>query len=163
MDLDHLRDILQLVAESGVSEVEIEEEDLRIVVRKHPPASAAPYPQMTYAMAPGLALPAQGQTGAPVQGGDAAPASSSPEPEASTAREVRAPIVGTYYRSPSPEAEPFVQEGDTVSKGDILCIIEAMKLMNEIEAEFSGTVQKILVDNATPVEFDQPLFLIEPS
>ena len=146
-----------------MSEVEIEEEDLRIVVRKHPPAATSPYPQMTYAFPPGMgATPAPGPL-LPVQGGEAAPASSGPEPPASTAREVRAPIVGTYYRSPSPDAAPFVNEGDTVSKGDVLCIIEAMKLMNEIEAEFSGTIKKILVDNATPVEFDQLLFEIEPS
>ena len=163
MDLDHLRDILQLVAESGVSEVEIEEEDLRIVVRKHPPAAAAPYPQMTYAYAPGGPVQGPGSVPSPSQGGAAAPAPADPEPAASSAKEVRAPIVGTFYRSSSPEADPFVKEGDTVSKGDILCIIEAMKLMNEIEAEFSGTVKKILVENATPVEFDQPLFMIEPS
>lgn len=163
MDLDHLRDILQLVAESGVSEVEIEEEDLRIVVRKHPPASAVPYPQMTYAYAPGGAVQGPGAAPTPAQNETAAPAPASPEPEASSAREVRAPIVGTYYRSSSPDADPYVKEGDTVSKGDVLCIIEAMKLMNEIEAEFSGTVREILVENATPVEFDQPLFMIEPS
>ena len=152
MDLDHLREILELVAEADVSEVEIEEEDLRVVVRKHAPV-AAPAPQhVAYAPAP-----------APV-----APAATAPEPvaaapEAPTGKTVNAPIVGTFYGAPSPDADAFVKVGDTVSTGDVLCIIEAMKLMNEIESEVSGTITKILVENGTPVEYDQPLFIIDPS
>jgi len=159
MDLDHLRDILELVAESGVSEVEIEEEDLRIVVRKHPPAPSGPMPQMTYAVAPPAAAPAP----APATSTPAAPEGGSDTPPKADGKEVRAPIVGTFYEAPSPDSDPYVKVGDTVKKGDVLCIIEAMKLMNEIEAEFAGTVKSILVDNATPVEFDQPLFIIDPS
>jgi len=148
MDLDRLREIIAIVEETGVSEVEIEQDGLRILVRKHPFAGAAHLvaqaPPPVSAQAP--ALPAE----------EAAH-------EAPSGVEVRAPIVGTFYRASSPEAAPYVEVGDTVSPGDVLCIIEAMKLMNEIEADVSGRVSAILVDNANPVEFDQPLFLIEPN
>ena len=156
MDLKHLREVLELVAECDVSEVEIEEEDLRLVIRKHAPVQA---PQVTYASAPPpVAAPAAAPApeGAPAAG--AAPEASKP-----AGTEVRAPIVGTFYEAPNPDSDPFVKVGQKVSAGDTLCIIEAMKLMNEIESEVSGTVTAILVDNATPVEFDQPLFVIDPS
>ncbi len=152
MDLKHLREVLELVAECDVSEVEIEEEDLRLVIRKHAPAQA---PQITYAAAPApAATPAPA---APV----ATPAAA--EPAAPSGTEVRAPIVGTFYEAPNPDSDPFVKVGQKISAGETLCIIEAMKLMNEIESEVTGTVTAILVDNATPVEFDQPLFVIDPS
>lgn len=154
MDLKHLREVLELVAECDVSEVEIEEEDLRLVIRKHAPAQA---PQVTYATAPPPAAPAPA----------AAPAAeaAAPAPEASkpAGTEVRAPIVGTFYAAPNPDSDPYVKVGQKVTAGDTLCIIEAMKLMNEIESEVSGTVTAILVENGTPVEFDQPLFVIDPS
>ena len=150
MDLDHLREILDLVAEADVSEVEIEEEDLRVVIRKHAPVAAMPQ-QVTYAAAPAASAPT------PV------PAESAAAPVAPAGTEVHAPIVGTFYSASSPDADAFVKVGDRVSTGDVLCIIEAMKLMNEIESEVSGTVLQILVENGTPVEFDQPLFIIDPS
>ncbi len=153
MDLKHLREVLELVAECDVSEVEIEEEDLRLVIRKHAPAQA---PQVTYASAP---PPAAAPAAAPVA--EAAPAA--PEASKPNGEEVRAPIVGTFYEAPNPDSDAYVKVGQKVSAGDTLCIIEAMKLMNEIESEVSGTVTAILVDNATPVEFDQPLFVIDPS
>lgn len=152
MDLEHLRAILTLVSESDVSEVEIEEEDLRIVVRKAPPAQMV----QSYQVAP-AAAPTAAPSAAPAT--PAAPAA----PAAPSGHEVRAPIVGTFYSSPSPDAPAYVTPGDRVNKGDVLCIIEAMKLMNEIEAETSGTVREILVENATAVEYDQPLFIIEPA
>ncbi|MDA0874206.1 MAG: acetyl-CoA carboxylase biotin carboxyl carrier protein [Bacteroidetes bacterium] len=151
MDLKHLREVLELVASCDVSEVEIEEEDLRLVIRKHAPAAA---PQITYAAAPAPAV---------------APAPAAPVPAAAPAEakpsgtQVRAPIVGTYYSAPNPDSPSFVKVGQKVSVGDTLCIIEAMKLMNEIECEVSGTVTAILVENGTPVEYDQPLFVIDPS
>jgi acetyl-CoA carboxylase biotin carboxyl carrier protein len=143
MDLDRLREIIAIVEETGVSEVEIEQDGLRILVRKNQTNAA-------HAFVATPSLPS-----APAS--EAAPAEEGPK-----GVEVRAPIVGTFYRSGSPEAAPYVEVGDTVSQGDVLCIIEAMKLMNEIEAEVSGTVRAILVENASPVEFDQPLFVIEP-
>jgi len=155
MDLKHLREVLELVAECDVSEVEIEEEDLRLVIRKHAPA---PAPQVTYATAPPpVAAPAPAAPEAPAA--EAAPAAT----PAAAGTEVRAPIVGTFYAAANPDADPFVKVRQKVSAGDTLCIIEAMKLMNEIESEVTGTVTAILVDNATPVEFDQPLFVIDPS
>ena len=149
MNLDRLREIIDLVAESDVSEIEIEEDGLRIVVRKQVPLPVAVAPPAPYTI-------------------HAPPEAAAPTPtvvhesEPKTAgTEVRAPIVGTFFRSPSPEADPYVQLGDRVSPGDVLCIIEAMKLMNEIESEVSGIVTETLVENASPVEFDQPLFIIE--
>jgi len=143
MDLDRIREIIDLIAESGVSEIEVEEEGLRIVVRKHQHvATAAPVEVR------------QVQTAAPASPSDP------PEVPVETGTEVRAPIVGTFYRSPSPDADSFVDIGDHVKPGDILCIIEAMKLMNEIECEVEGTVKEILIENASPIEYDQPLFII---
>ena len=176
MDLDHLRELLQLVAASDVAEVEIEEDDLKIVIRKQSPAAAPPASPQTiaYALPPAgypAPMPAHGAPPPPAPQAPAQPApaaapapaaSAGAEQEADGGTEVRAPIVGTFYEAPSPEAEPFVSVGDHVSKGDVLCIIEAMKLMNEIEAEESGTIRKVLVENGTPVEYDQPLFIVEP-
>jgi acetyl-CoA carboxylase biotin carboxyl carrier protein len=204
MKLSKIQELLRLVAESGVSEVEIEEDDFKLTIRQNSPQvlmQPTGYPaQMGYgapqgmpqqppvqqppqqpAASPQQAAPGGGQapqaagggqqtttTEAP-QDGAAAPAqeageNGTAEAEADTAAEeyvVKAPIVGTFYRAPSPDADPFVEEGDTVGEGDVLCIIEAMKLMNEIECETSGTVKEILVEDAEPVEFDQPLFVID--
>ncbi|MCH8245017.1 MAG: acetyl-CoA carboxylase biotin carboxyl carrier protein [Bacteroidetes bacterium] len=148
MDLERLREIIHIVEETGVAEIEIEQDGLRIVVR----ASSSGVAQHIVTSVPSNSSPA------PVvdESGSSAPASS-------TAVEVRAPIVGTFYLSSSPDSAPFVEVGDHVNPGDVLCIIEAMKLMNEIEAEVSGTVMEVLVENANPIEFDQPLFIIEPS
>jgi len=151
MDLGHLREILELVAECDVSEVEIEEENLRVVVRKHAPVQAMPQ-HVTYAAPPQFA-----QAAAP------APVSVDTPSAAPAGKQVHAPIVGTYYSASSPDSPVLVKVGDSVKTGDVLCIIEAMKLMNEIESEFSGVVRQILVENGTPVEYDQPLFVIEPN
>ena len=148
MDLRKLKTLIDLVQASGIAEIEINEEGdhVRIVNRPAQAAQAAPaiieIPQATPAAAP--AAPS------------AAPASNSP-----SGTQVTSPMVGTFYRAPSPGADPFVEVGTQVKKGDTLCIIEAMKLLNEIEAEVSGTVKEILVDNGSPVEFGQPLFVIE--
>jgi acetyl-CoA carboxylase biotin carboxyl carrier protein len=174
MDLDRIRELLQVVAESDVAEVEIEEEGLKLVVRKDAPSVTLqpalpfipPYPSPLYPPAgfvhphPESSAPAPAHQAPPTP-----PANPSAVEEAATSNllEVKAPIVGTFYRAPSPDADVFVEVGDSVSAGQVLCIIEAMKLMNEIEAEYAGTVRKILVDNAQPVEFDQPLFAIEPA
>lgn len=147
MDLSRLREIIQIVEETGVSEVEIEQDGLRIVVRKNAGSAVAPFVSGLTPIA----------TGSPVaEEADSASASTS-------GIEVRAPIVGTFYQASAPDASPFVTVGDRVNPGDVLCIIEAMKLMNEIEAEVAGTIKEILVENASPIEFDQPLFIIEPN
>ena len=154
MDLKHLREVLELVAECDVSEVEIEEENLRLVIRKHAPAAALP--QIAYAAPPQPAA-------VPTPAAAAPTTEPAPVETVTTGVEVRAPIVGTYYSASSPDADAFVSVGQKVSTGDVLCIIEAMKLMNEIECDVSGTISEILIEDGTPVEFDQPLFIIEPS
>lgn len=181
MDLSQIREILKIVAESGVSEVEIEEDDFKMVIRLNAPnvsiqpqAPAFAYPQPYFPPPPpAYPMPAapqqhqeipaapQAPPAAPQAATPAAPAAA-PAP-ADNANAIKAPIVGTFYRASSPEADPFVKVGDKVQVGDVLCIIEAMKLMNEIESEVSGTITEILVDNAEPVEYDQPLFVIDPS
>lgn len=183
MDLDKIRELLAIVAESGVAEVEVESDDFKLTVRKQaptvtmqppmPPAFPMPYPAFPMAppampaaptafIAPAVPAPA---AAAPEAGPAAAeaPATAAPAEAPVKGQPVNAPIVGTFYRKPNPDADPFVEVGTQVKKGDVLCIIEAMKLMNEIEAEFAGTVTQILVDDANPVEYDQPLFMIDPS
>ncbi len=152
-----LKQILQALVEHGVSELTLETPDYKLTVRRggEVPVVAVPAPL------PAAAVPAPAPEPVPAP---------SPAPEAPAKAEegcagcveVRAPIVGTFYRAPAPDAPPYVKEGDRVEKGQVLCIIEAMKLMNEIESEVSGIVKKILVQNGEPVEYGQPLFLIQP-
>ncbi len=152
MDLKLIKNILNLISESEVDEVSIEEGDFKIKVKKTGTVEQVTY---TQPMAAPAAAPQAPATPAP-----AAEQASAPAPAAS-GDTVKSPIVGTYYKAPSPDSDPFIQVGDKVSKGQTLCIIEAMKIMNEIEAEFSGTVKEFLVEDGTPVEFDQPLFIIQ--
>ncbi len=181
MDLARIRELLAIVAQSGVAEVEIEEDDFKLVVRKNvstvmvqaPPAyppygvNYAPpvYPQAppVYPQAP-PPMPAlvPSPQAAPPSPAEPAPAKKEAAPEPSADEVVvRAPIVGTFYEAPAPDADPFVSPGEAIKPGDVLCIIEAMKLMNEIESEVAGIVKRVLVKNAEPVEYDQPLFVIE--
>ena len=156
MDLDKIQRLLEIVAESGMAEVKVEEGDFKLTVRSTPKVEPAPAPPPMALAAPPVAAAAP-----------AAPQAAAPPPPAaepgSGANEslVLAPIVGTFYEAPSPDSDPFVAVGDRVEVGQTLCIIEAMKLMNEIQAEEAGTVKQILAKNAEPVEFDQPLFVIE--
>ncbi len=171
MDLKTIKNLLKLIADSDVNEVELEEGNFKIRVKKRPDTivkegSASMYmgnPQTMDIHHTGAyaapASPAPGSTAA----GSAPAAASGEEQQVEKFTTIRSPIVGTFYRSPDPESEVFVNVGDTVSKGNVLCIIEAMKIMNEIESEYSGKIVKILAENAQPVEFDQPLFLIDPS
>jgi acetyl-CoA carboxylase biotin carboxyl carrier protein len=159
-----LKQILQALVEHGVSELTLETPDYKLTVRRGGEVQMVAVPQVA---AP---VPAQAPTpvSAPAPAPAPAPAEAAPAPEAPKADEcpgcveIRAPIVGTFYRAPAPDAPPYVKEGDRVEKGQVLCIIEAMKLMNEIESEVSGIVRKILVENGEPVEYGQPLFLIQP-
>lgn len=164
MNIKEIQDLIKFVAKSGVNEVEIEQKDFKLTIKttvehateKQIIVQAAPAPA-AIAAAP-AALPA-----APA----AAPAAPAAAPEANGADskyvEIKSSMIGTFYRSSGPDKDPFVSVGDTFGKGDTLCIIEAMKLFNEIEAEVSGKIVKVLVDDATPVEYDQPLFLIDPA
>lgn len=156
MDLKLIKNILTMISDSDVDEVSIEEGDFKIKVKK-----TGTVEQITYSQPAAPAQPAQpaapqapAATSAPAE----APASS-----VAAGDTVKSPIVGTYYQASSPDSDPFIKVGDSVQKGQTLCIIEAMKIMNEIEAEFAGTVKEILVTDGTPVEFDQPLFIIEKS
>ena len=149
MDLRKLKTLIDLVAESGIAELEVTEGEDRVRIAKFSPAPAAPTSSTTVmAAAP---APASAAAAAPVP---------APEP-VPTGHVVKSPMVGTFYRSPSPGAAAFVELGQTVKPGDTLCIIEAMKLLNEIEAEVGGVVKEILVENGQPVEYGQPLFIID--
>jgi acetyl-CoA carboxylase biotin carboxyl carrier protein len=171
MDLAKLREILKIVAESDVAEVEVEEDDFKVVVRKNAATMFVQSPMAAYPMGAHMPMmppqpqppsPSPAHAPAPAPQGPSAPAeASAPDDDEGTI--IRAPIVGTFYRKPSPDEPVFVSVGDTVAVGQVLCIIEAMKLMNEIESEMSGKVVKILVEDGQPVEYDQPLFMIEPA
>jgi len=154
MDLRKLKTLIDLVAESGVSELEVTEGEDKVRIVKNPAPIAAPL-QQVYAAAPTAPAPAP----APAPTSAAAPAVEA-APVEPTGHAVKSPMVGTFYRSPTPGADSFVKIGDTVKEGQTLCIIEAMKLLNEIESDKSGVVKEILCENGQGVEFGQALFII---
>ena len=165
MDLKEIQNLIKFVAKSGASEVKLEMDDVKITIKTGSEEGTTIVQQVPMAQAP--IMP---QAAAPVA---AAPVAAAPAPAAAPAAEsasddskyitVKSPIIGTFYRKPSPDKPNFIEVGQSISEGDVLCIIEAMKLFNEIESEVSGKIVKILVDDTTPVEFDQPLFLVDPS
>ncbi|WP_417437424.1 acetyl-CoA carboxylase biotin carboxyl carrier protein [Idiomarina abyssalis] len=152
MDIRKIKKLIELVEESGVAELEITEGEESVRINRYSaqpaPIQYAPQPQQAPQQAP--AAPASQPA-----------ASAEPASEEISGHVVRSPMVGTFYEAPSPDAKPFVTVGSRVNAGETLCIIEAMKMMNQIEADKSGVVKQILVDNEEPVEFDQPLFVIE--
>src|SRR5580765_309627 len=148
MDLRKLKKLIDLVQESGIAELEITEGEEKVKIVKGGTVAMAAAP---------VAAPAVPMLAAPAASAPAAPAA---EPAAQDGHVVKAPMVGTFYRSPSPDAKVFVEVGQAVKEGDTICIIEAMKLMNEIEADASGSVKAILVENGQPVEYGQPLFIL---
>ena len=149
MDLRKLKKLIDLVEESGIAEIEVTEGEEKVRITR---SLAAPQP--VYAAAPAVAA-------APAPAAPVAAAGAPAAPARDLSKAQTSPMVGTFYRAPGPNAPVFVEVGQSVNAGDTLCIIEAMKLMNEIEAEKSGTVKEILVENGTPVEFGEPLFIIE--
>lgn len=164
MDLTLIKKLVKLLSESDVDEIEIEEEGKKIRVAKHPERGgtiqmAAPAQWMAEAPRPMPAMAAPAAPAAPAAA-PAAPAAAPPA-AASNVHQIKSPIVGTFYRAPAPDAAPFVQVGSVVEPGAVLCIIEAMKLMNEIEADVAGKVVRILAENGQPVEYDQVLFEVE--
>ena len=171
MDVKEIQELIKFVAKSGVSEVELESEGFKINI-KTPPyrrgAQPQPEVQIVQASVPAAQV-VQPVVAAPAPEASPAPAAETAAPKASESSdagnydEVKSPMIGTFYRSASPDKPPFVSVGDEVKKGDVLCIIEAMKLFNEIESEVSGKIIKVLADDSSPVEYDQPLFLIEPA
>jgi len=152
MDLRKLKKLIDLVEESGIAEIEVTEGEEKVRITRTPHNAAAVY------AAPAPVAPAVAAA-APVAAPAAAPPAAPAGRDLSNAQ--RSPMVGTFYRAPSPSSPAFVEVGQTVKAGDTLCIIEAMKLMNEIEAEKSGVIKEILVENGTPVEYGEPLFIIE--
>ena len=152
MDLRKLKKLIDLVQESGIAELEITEGEERVRIARGGAVSVTPLS----AAAPVPAAPA---SGAPAASPAPAPAAAEPAP-GEEGHTVKSPMVGTFYRAPSPDAKPFVSAGDTVKEGQTICVIEAMKLMNEIECDVAGVVKAILVENGQPVEYGQALFII---
>ncbi|GAB3539849.1 acetyl-CoA carboxylase biotin carboxyl carrier protein [Spirosoma fluminis] len=159
MDTKDIQQLIDFISQSGLDEVNIETSDLKISVKRYGAgAPAAPTP-VAAAPAPVASVPVASAQAAPAQ-----PVASAPAPKADTSNyiTIKSPMIGTFYRSSNPDTPSFVEVGDSVTEGKVVCIIEAMKLFNEIESEVSGRIVKVLVENATPVEYDQPLFLVEP-
>ncbi|MFW0767881.1 acetyl-CoA carboxylase biotin carboxyl carrier protein [Trabulsiella odontotermitis] len=154
MDIRKIKKLIELVEESGIAELEISEGEESVRISRAPAASAFPMMQQAYA-APVMQQPAPAAVAAP------AAAAEAPAKAEISGHIVRSPMVGTFYRTPSPDAKAFVEIGQKVNVGDTLCIVEAMKMMNQIEADKSGTVKAILVESGQPVEFDEPLVVIE--
>ncbi len=158
MDIKEIQNLIKFVAKSGVSEVKIENPDFKLTIKnKAEYVTAAPV--AVQATQPVAAIPAAVPPATQVP---ATEQKANQEVDESKYITIKAPIIGTFYRRPAPDKPPYVEVGDTIKEGDVVCIIEAMKLFNEIESEVSGKIVKILVEDATPVEFDQPLFLVEP-
>jgi len=158
MDLKEIQNLIKFVAKSGANEVKLEMDDVKITIKTGSDSETTIVQQVpVQAQMPQAAAPAA--TPAPTQ--EAVPATTTDDN--SKYITIKSPIIGTFYRKPSPDKPLFVEVGQTIAEGDVLCIIEAMKLFNEIESEVSGKIVKILVDDSSPVEFDQPLFLVDPS
>ncbi len=160
MDIREIQNLIKFVAKSGATEVKLEMDDFKITIKTTESGTGE---TTTYVQHVPLnqAMP---QAAAPQPVAPTAPAAATePADDNSKYITIKSPIIGTLYRKPSPDKAPFVEVGSTIAKGDVVCVIEAMKLFNEIESEVSGKIVKVLVDDASPVEFDQPLFLVDPS
>lgn len=155
MDIKQIQDLIKFVSKSGVNEVSIEEQDFKITIKT---TQEPTYVNATVPVQMNAAAPQQQVASAPQAA--SAPVVINDEAHLVT---IKSPMIGTFYRSSSPDKASFVNVGDEISAGQVLCIIEAMKLFNEIESEISGKIVKVLVDNSQPVEYDQPLFLVDPS
>lgn len=168
MDISFIKKMIKIVENSNVEEIELEEEGKRIRISRGKNTGLIPsYPMPIAGLPPGY-FNFQAPQPHPTAPAGEAPASAAAEPPSPSKaepqyHEIRSPIVGTFYRAPSPDAEAYVEVGQSIKPGDVLCIVEAMKLMNEIESDISGEIVKVLVDNAKPVEYNQVLFLIKPA
>jgi acetyl-CoA carboxylase biotin carboxyl carrier protein len=166
MDLKEIQNLIKFVAKSGASEVKLEMDDVKITIKTGSDDDGKTYVQHVPMNMPQQQMqqaPAQPQVNQPQQSSGSEESS---EPKATDDDKyvtIKSPIIGTFYRKPSPDKKAFVEVGSEVKEGDVLCTIEAMKLFNEIESEVSGKIVKVLVDDSSPVEFDQPLFLVDPS
>lgn len=154
MKTKEIRDLIDFISQSGLNEVNIETEELKLSVKRSPDVASTAMVEHTLApQTPAVQI--------------SQPADTKSTDEATSAAsnyvEVKSPMIGTFYRATNPETDPFVSVGDSIEAGQTVCIVEAMKLFNEIDSDISGTVVKILIDDASPVEYDQPLFLVDPS
>lgn len=169
MELKEIQNLIKFVAKSGASEVKLEMGDVKITIKtgsddaerttivQHMPMGAMQQPQIQQPQMQQQPAAAPQPETPPASGGN------TPSNQDTNLLTIKSPIIGTFYRKPAPDKPPFIEVGDTIKEGDVLCVIEAMKLFNEIEGEISGKIVKVLVDDASPVEFDQPLFLVDPS
>jgi acetyl-CoA carboxylase biotin carboxyl carrier protein len=158
MDLKEIQNLIKFVSNSGVAEVKLETGEIKITIRTTLEGNS---PDITYVQQAPMQQVSAPVTQAPVAA--ATPTPSAPLEDNSKFITIKSPMIGTFYRKPAPDKPMFVEVGSSISKGDVLCVVEAMKLFNEIESEISGKIVKILVDDMSPVEFDQPLFLVDPS
>ena len=167
MDIKEIQELIKFVAKSGATEVNLEIDNVKISIKSPAKKGAVPektiIQQIPVAQSPAAVIP----TTAPAPAAQATPAADTPAKAEPSDDDkyitVKSPMIGTFYRKPSPDKDTFVNVGDSIKSGDVLCVIEAMKLFNEIESELSGKIVKVLVDDSTPVEYDQPLFLVDPS
>ena len=162
MDIREIQNLIKFVAKSGATEVKLEMDDFKITI-KTTNETGAPETTATYIQHAPMVQPAPVAAPQPAATAPAAAPAAPAADDTSKFITIKSPMIGTLYRKPSPDKAAFVEVGTTISKGDVVCVIEAMKLFNEIEAEVSGKIVKVLVDDASPVEFDQPLFLVDPS
>ena len=160
MDIKEIQNLIKFVQKSGVEEVKIERDDFKITIKTK---SVAPQHIIVEDVPKPVSIPVSQPITQAVQEVNAQETNESVNLENDNQVIVKSPIIGTFYRKPSPDKPSFVEVGQSIAKGDVLCVIEAMKLFNEIESDFSGKIVKILVDDQSPVEFDQPLFIIDPS
>lgn len=181
MKLTEIQELIKFVARSGVTEVELEQKDFKILIKANPTpkkrgaaaqqaeqaviqAQVPMVPQVQAVVPPvAQAVPAAPVAPAPAPAAEAAPPAADAGADDSKYITIKAPMIGTFYRSSSPDTPAFINVGDEIKPGKVICIVEAMKLFNEIEAEISGKIVKVLADDASPVEYDQPLFLVDPS
>ncbi len=160
MDLKEIQNLIKFVSNSGVAEVKLETGDIKITIRTTLEGNT---PDITYVQQAPMQQALPQAVPAPVSQATEVPAVAPVADENAKYVIIKSPMIGTFYRKPSPDKPSFIEVGTTIAKGDVLCVVEAMKLFNEIEAEITGKIVKILVDDMSPVEFDQPLFLVDPS
>lgn len=163
MDIREIQNLIKFVAKSGATEVKLEMDDFKITIKttvEGATEAAFINHAMTQPMMPSMPVVAPAPVSSPAPAAPSVPAAASEDAKYIT---IKSPMIGTMYRKPAPDKAPFVEVGSMISKGDVVCVIEAMKLFNEIESEVSGKIVKVLVDDSSPVEFDQPLFLVDPS
>ena len=170
MKLEEIQNLIKFVSKTGVTSVEIEQKDFKITIKSGPKQKGSKeiiampmHSVQAQAPLPVAAAPVAAPAPEPAAPAPAKPTAEAPAEDHSKYVTVKSPMIGTFYRSPGPDKDVFVNVGEEITKGKVICIIEAMKLFNEIESEVSGKIVKVLVDDSTPVEYDQPLFLVDPS